>query len=177
MNRIEEVKNDEPVPGELISDYGHIQDRHHLFNPQKIDERVLQRVISDPLFRQRFVLQYGREELDNILVPKVRNQNGGTCYAHACTCILMLVLSRIVGRRVPSYEELSQEIINQFGTNGCFPERVFDHFCPRYQLRWTEINITETKQFLGRKFWSWWIFQVKNGCNSSEIFVCLFSRN
>ena len=143
-----------------------------MFNPQKIDERVLQRVISDPLFRQRFVLQYGREELDNILVPKVRNQNGGTCYAHACTCILMLVLSRIVGRRIPGYEELSQEIINQFGTDGGFPETVFDHFCPRYQLRWTEINITETKQRLreSRPILAYFYLTDKQWKNFSKFF-------
>jgi len=36
MNRIEEVKNDEPVPGELLSDYGHIQDRHICLTLKKL---------------------------------------------------------------------------------------------------------------------------------------------
>ena len=63
-------------------------------------------------------------------------QEGNTCYAHACATVLYLSMKRILGRKggYPRFEELRDECTRLFGSDGGDPLQVLLELCPNYRL-------------------------------------------
>ena len=70
-------------------------------------------------------------------------QIGGTCYANAAATVLHLAMHRIVGRDggYPKFDDLRNEIIEQFGKNGANTENVLKKLCPLYRLHVSEVKL------------------------------------
>jgi hypothetical protein len=72
---------------------------------------------------------------------QARNQgNEGTCYAHAVGTVVHMALSRIVGRKVPPFEMIRDELKRQYGTDGAITRDVLTQRLPGYKLHFNEVD-------------------------------------
>merc|ERR1712183_313052 len=75
----------------------------------------------------------------------VHEQNGGTCYAHACATILRA--SAVLERRpIECHKKLVEQITSRFGMNGGHCTQVLSHFCPGYKLHCEEVPLRSVDQ-------------------------------
>lgn len=90
------------------------------------------------------------EEVETFEAPHsvpVHEQNGGTCYAHACATVLRAG-TKYVGRATEKHDVLVVRIVATYGENGGHCHTVLDEFCPRYGLQWTEVEASLVDQIL-----------------------------
>ena len=62
------------------------------------------------------------------MTTKIQDQSGETCYAHACTRIMLHAWRRVIGATLPTYEVLVGAIIGKYGANGANCEHVIEYF-------------------------------------------------
>lgn len=67
---------------------------------------------------------------------KSPKQIGGTCYANAAATVLHLAMHRIVGRDggYPMFQDLKNEMIEIYGTEGANTKKVLERMCPKFRL-------------------------------------------
>lgn len=85
----------------------------------------------------------------NGFTPK--EQKGGTCYANATAAVLHLAMHRIVGKKIPSFEEVRNDIIDCYGTNGNDTKKCLAEQCPKYRLKYCEVNELEARCAINKK--------------------------
>lgn len=82
---------------------------------------------------------------------EVRNQQGGTCYAHAVATILRAAESRIIGRQCEPHSEKLARIVANYGAEGGDPRDVLASECPRVSLSWREVSIQEAVDIIRKR--------------------------
>ena len=72
-----------------------------------------------------------------------KEQEGNTCYAHASATVLHLIMKRIHGRRgkIPTFDELKDEMIGHFGKKASSIGEVLERMCRKYSLRYEPVNL------------------------------------
>ena len=70
-------------------------------------------------------------------------QEGNTCYAHASATVLHLIMKRIHGRRgkVPTFDELKDEMIGHFGKEASSIGKTLERMCRKYHLRYEPVDL------------------------------------
>ena len=76
------------------------------------------------------------------------DQEGGTCYAHACATVLRAAESRIIGRKPWTHAKYVDKMIKKFGSNGAHAKTVLQEFAAKLKLRCTEIVPSRMKKVL-----------------------------
>eukprot|EP00586_Coscinodiscus_wailesii_P004664 CAMPEP_0172486114 /NCGR_PEP_ID=MMETSP1066-20121228/14530_1 /TAXON_ID=671091 /ORGANISM="Coscinodiscus wailesii, Strain CCMP2513" /LENGTH=220 /DNA_ID=CAMNT_0013251853 /DNA_START=101 /DNA_END=763 /DNA_ORIENTATION=- len=72
-------------------------------------------------------------------------QKGGTCYANAASTCVRSTLMRIEGIKVPSFEELRDQVIQSYGTEGGSAESAINDLCKIYGIHSARINHSEAE--------------------------------
>ena len=82
-----------------------------------------------------------------------RKQVGGTCYANASAAVLQLAMHRILGRDggYPEFENLRDEMVNQYGQDGANTLSVLQEVCPGYRLRCQEVDVNGAMEAIAAK--------------------------
>ena len=70
-------------------------------------------------------------------------QKEQTCYAHASATVLHLTMKRIHGRRdkIPTFDELKDEMIGQFGKEAVSITKALKKMCKKYDLRYKSVGL------------------------------------
>ncbi|XP_022795369.1 uncharacterized protein LOC111333967 [Stylophora pistillata] len=70
-------------------------------------------------------------------------QEGHTCYAHASATVLHLAMTRIHGREggIPTFKELKDEMIGEFGKEATSINKVLMAMCKKYRLRYKQVDL------------------------------------
>ena len=73
---------------------------------------------------------------------KAQRQKGGTCYANASAAVLHLAMHRIVGRDggYPTFQQLREEIVEQYGDDGANTWNVIRNMCKTHRLQCREVT-------------------------------------
>ena len=76
---------------------------------------------------------------------KAPGEIGGTCYANSAATVLHLAMHRIVGRDggYPKFQDLKNEMIEIYATEGNNTKEVLESMCPKYRLRVKERNFKQ----------------------------------
>ena len=82
-------------------------------------------------------------------IPK--KQVGGTCYANAVAAVLHLAMHRIVGREVPDFYDLREQIISAYGKRGANTKVVLEKVCPEYRLHFQEVGETGARKAINKR--------------------------
>lgn len=63
------------------------------------------------------------------------------CWAHACATVIHMATARIYGRKLPSFDEIRNDLLKEFGCNGQYVEDVFDKILySKYKLRYKKVD-------------------------------------
>jgi len=77
-------------------------------------------------------------------------QIGRTCYANAVAAVLHLAMRRIQGR-VPNFQELLNDIVNDFDENGAIITDVLHRWCQNYRLHFRPVDERGAREALNRR--------------------------
>lgn len=101
----------------------------------------------------------GRVSLDiyiNACNAEFEAKNQGierTCYAYAVATVFHLAMRRIEGREngVPKFEDVCQELINEFGKNTANTADILEACAPRYRLHSKQVNEIGARQAINHR--------------------------
>ena len=115
-------------------------------NPEAF-ERV---VIKDSIIEE-IKLKYDQIYFQLKTLSAFDQKNEGICFAYACSTAIFLALSRIYGRQIYSFNSIFEQIVTWFSPEhdqGAYTDQVLKRECPRYGLKYKELNCEEALKFL-----------------------------
>ena len=131
-----EVKNNETRLFLQVNHPDHLRDACDLARNVVCDQEVLSNLLADvdlDVYINQSVRDYEAQE----------KQEGHTCYAHASATVLHLTMKRIHGPEndVPTFVELKDEMIGQFGKEAFSITTALKKMCQKYHLRYKPVDL------------------------------------
>lgn len=124
------------------------------------------------LFEDLFIMtplnyNYWRDFIRYEQLFKTTNQgNNPICWSHAYATGTVLASQRIIGRKKLNFEEIKQELLNEFRENvlkkeGVSPDKELSRILPKYNLRYWNVPVDQINHY--------------NPHDSYRFYICTFS--
>ena len=131
-----EVKNNETRLFLQVNHPDHLRDACDLARNVVCSKEALSDLLADvdlDVYINQSVRDYEAQE----------EQEGHTCYAHASATVLHLTMKRIYGPEndVPTFVELKDEMIGQFGKEAFSITTALKKMCKKYHLRYKPVDL------------------------------------
>eukprot|EP00486_Rosalina_sp_Unknown_P002679 CAMPEP_0201574560 /NCGR_PEP_ID=MMETSP0190_2-20130828/19122_1 /ASSEMBLY_ACC=CAM_ASM_000263 /TAXON_ID=37353 /ORGANISM="Rosalina sp." /LENGTH=244 /DNA_ID=CAMNT_0048002949 /DNA_START=18 /DNA_END=752 /DNA_ORIENTATION=+ len=99
----------------------------------------------------RFYENNPQSEKDANYYANISKQIGGTCYAHAVAHAVRETESRIIGRNVPSHEDLIKEITDEHGSKGAQTYKVLKQQCDKRRLGCAIVSMEKAMEAINKR--------------------------
>lgn len=125
--------------------FAYVNDENMIYEFISIMKDVINN--NDIFINIRGALYYNNYVNENINNFKTTDQKGeGICWSHACATVIHMTIARIYGRKLPSFLEIRDELLQTFGRKGQNPENVLNQILySKYKLHYRKVDENEAK--------------------------------